>query len=181
MSIQCKFFVTNYLWTENLLLHWNFFWNEISTCSLQSDFKEMKLHVVLMSFFDAILMDKKSAQLQHTFLFYFLKEKDIIVVLISLFDMFLTILKMKVVWISLLNIFLFLLHFYHFLFITKYLGLGRYTKTWTTKERMKCNNVRVFLNVWVLDPRKKRQLLRMLICMRFMCCYFSNNQIDEQI
>ena len=119
MSIQCKFFVTNYLWTENLLLHWNFFWNEISTCFLQSNFNELKLHVALMYFLDAILKDKKSTQLQHMFLFYFLKEKNIIVVLISLFDTILTILKMKVVWTSLLNVFLFSLHFCQRVFLSQ--------------------------------------------------------------
>ena len=119
MSIQCKFFVTNYLWTENLLLHWNIFWNEISNWSLQSNFNELKVHVVLMYFFDAILIDKNSTQRQHMFLFYFLKEKNIIVVLISLFDTFLTILKMKVVCTYLLNAFLFLLHFYQRVFLSQ--------------------------------------------------------------
>ena len=111
--------MTNYLWTENLLLLWRFFWNEISNVFLQSKFNGPKLHVVLMYFFDAILIEKKSRQIQRTFLFYFLKEKNTIAVLISLFDTFLTILKRKVVWAFLLNVFLFSLHFYQLVFLSQ--------------------------------------------------------------
>ena len=54
-------------------------------------------------------------------------------------------------------------------FITNYLRLGRYPKTWTPKERSKFSNVRVFLNFWVIYFDRKSQLLRVLTWMKFMC------------
>ena len=83
-----------------------------------------------------------------------------VVVLISLFDTFLTILKTKVAWTSLLMHFCFVALLQMNFSITKYVGLERYVKTRTTNERNKFSNARVFLNFWVIYFQKTRALLQ---------------------
>ena len=111
------FLLTNYWWTENLLLLWRFFWNEISTCFLQSNYNGTKLNVVLMYFFDANFdRPEINATSAYFFVLFFKRKKYQCPFDISLWYI---LLKMKVVWTSLLNLFLFLLHFYQRIFLSQ--------------------------------------------------------------
>ena len=176
------FLLTNYWWTENLLLLWRFFWNEISTCFLQSNYNGTKLNVVLMYFFDANFdRPEINATSAYFFVLFFKRKKYHCPFDISLWYIFDNIKDEGRLNVSPKRIFIFVTLLSTNIFITNYLQLGRYPKTRTTMERSKFSNVRVFLNFWVIYSEKKSQLLRVLTWMKFTCSCFSNIQIDEQI
>ena len=74
---------------------------------------------------------------------------------ISFFDMLLTILKMKVAWTLLFDIFFFRCTFTDNFFFHKIPWTWIYGKTQTTNGRNKFSNLRVFLNFSVIYSEKK--------------------------